>query len=146
MGESGPATANSWRRLPFGEGVPVRYRAVLGVEEFERVSQGFIPRQMEDKWFIYYEAPYLFFHRSWTGQAVYRVEFEGMEVVQALWSEQLAKGRTPQEVEYQGRLLQFLVSNLLLGQKMKFPLPEGADRTKAALLQHTISGTGFPSE
>jgi hypothetical protein len=29
---------------------------------------------------------------------------------------------------------------------MKFPLPEGADRTKAALLQHTISGTGFPSE
>jgi hypothetical protein len=31
---------------------------------------------MEDKWFIYYEEPRLFVHRSWTGYCIFEVRFE----------------------------------------------------------------------
>jgi hypothetical protein len=31
---------------------------------------------MEDRWFIYYEEPWLFIHRSWTGHCIFHVRFE----------------------------------------------------------------------
>ena len=31
---------------------------------------------MEDSWFIYLKDNWLYFHRSWTGYAIYAVEFE----------------------------------------------------------------------
>lgn len=33
---------------------------------------------MEDKWFIYYEEPHLFLHRSWTGQPVYKLTLKDL--------------------------------------------------------------------
>jgi hypothetical protein len=45
---------------------------------------------MEDKWFIYYDEPHLFLHRSWSGQPVYRLAItqgdKGFEVAESLWS------------------------------------------------------------
>jgi hypothetical protein len=43
--------------------------------EFERIKRGVIPREMEDKWFVFYEEPWLYFHRSWTGACIYAVRF-----------------------------------------------------------------------
>lgn len=31
---------------------------------------------MEDKWFAFYEEPWLYLHRSWTGFGIYQVRFE----------------------------------------------------------------------
>ena len=45
-------------------------------EEFKRLAFGKIPREMEDKWFVYFEEPNLYLHRSWTGYCVYHVQFE----------------------------------------------------------------------
>ncbi|MEH1942878.1 MAG: hypothetical protein V7L01_22030 [Nostoc sp.] len=45
-------------------------------EEFDRIAAGVIPEQMEDKWFIFYEAPWLYLHRSWTGFCIFKVRFE----------------------------------------------------------------------
>jgi hypothetical protein len=44
--------------------------------EFEKIIVGTIPEEMEDKWFIFYEAPWLYLHRSWTGFCVFKVRFE----------------------------------------------------------------------
>ncbi|MDJ0727299.1 MAG: hypothetical protein QNJ38_19540 [Prochloraceae cyanobacterium] len=44
--------------------------------EFEQITAGLIPECMEDKWFIYYENPWLYLHRSWTGFCIYQVRFE----------------------------------------------------------------------
>jgi len=56
-------------------------------EEFERLRAGVVPRSMDDRWFIYYEEPWLFLHRSWTGYCIFRVRFErvndGMAIAQA---------------------------------------------------------------
>ncbi len=51
-------------------------------DEFERICEGNIPQEMEDKWFAFYEEPWLYLHRSWSGFCIYQVRFErtGIEV------------------------------------------------------------------
>jgi hypothetical protein len=46
------------------------------IEEFEKIKIGLIPQQMEDKWFIYFEEPWLYLHRSWSGNCIFKVRFE----------------------------------------------------------------------
>jgi hypothetical protein len=71
--------------------------AVLGAEVFERtytpiqfawLKQGVVPRDMDDRWFVFYEAPWLYLHRSWTGNALFQARFEeratGAALVEAL--------------------------------------------------------------
>jgi hypothetical protein len=47
--------------------------------EMEKICQGFIPAEMEDKWFIYFSDNVLYCHRSWTGYCVYEVYFKAEE-------------------------------------------------------------------
>lgn len=59
--------------------------ARLGVEktytrdEFARLRFGVVPNSMDEKWFIYFEPPWLYIHRSWTGLCIYQVRFEETE-------------------------------------------------------------------
>ena len=39
------------------------------------IKKGRVPREMEDKWFMYYSNSRLHIHRSWTGYAIYIVRF-----------------------------------------------------------------------
>ena len=45
--------------------------------EAELMMNGHKPKSMDDKWFIYYEAPWLYFHRSWTGHCIYKLKLDG---------------------------------------------------------------------
>lgn len=38
-------------------------------ETMKRIAKGFFPKTMEEKWFIWYGAPFLHLHRSWSGFA-----------------------------------------------------------------------------
>ena len=71
------ASSTSWKHEPFKEVVPIPYQAAFDGKQFAKLKEGLIPEQMEDKWFIYYEEPNLFIHRSWTGQPVYRLRLVG---------------------------------------------------------------------
>lgn len=42
----------------------------------KRIAKGFFPKVMEEKWFIWYDAPLLHLHRSWSGNCIYSVRFE----------------------------------------------------------------------
>ena len=71
------AKRNDWKIEPF----PSFCKAIVIEEiytktEFERITMGLIPQQMEDKWFIFYEEPWLYLHRSWTGFCIFKVCFE----------------------------------------------------------------------
>jgi len=140
------ATTASWKCEPFKEGVSLPYRASFDAEMFALVKQGLIPQAMEDKWFIYYDEPHLYLHRSWTGKPVYRLMLRstsnGAEITEAQWSKDVADA-SKFGVEYEARLVDFLVSNLLLRQAKPFPLPPGTTESEGAL-QHAISGTGYP--
>lgn len=100
---------------------------------------------MEDKWFIYFDGPHLYLHRSWSGLAAYRVTFdvvgsEGAIVTEALCADELLDESSP---VYQAKLLSFLIGNLMLGEAQPFPLPRHARSGVAGLLQHLVAGTGF---
>jgi hypothetical protein len=142
-----PACSTSWKHEPFKEGIPIPYQAAFDNQQFARLKEGFIPQEMEDKWFIYYEEPYLFLHRSWgNGQPVFRVSLrstdKGAEVSEALWSKNLASD-SKWGTNYWAALLDFLVSNLLLGLRKPFPLPPGPITWTPGALQHSFSGTGY---
>ncbi|MBS1839926.1 MAG: hypothetical protein JSS69_09910 [Acidobacteria bacterium] len=145
-----PAFASSWKREPFSSGTPIPFRALWSQDQFIKITQGLIPKTMEDKWFIYYETPHLFFHRSWTGKPVFRVMIvagvNGYQVAEALAAMKLTSGPNENFV-YEAKLLDFLVSNLLLGGCKPFPMPPGAEeRTAPGVIQHAVSGTGYPQE
>jgi hypothetical protein len=143
------ANSTSSKRKPFEDGVPLRFEATFDDGQFALLREGLVPKQMEDKWFIYYEEPYLFLHRSWTGEPVYRLTFsrgpDSAELTEALWSKHLADASTPtQNTDYQVRLLDFLLSNLLLGQPKPFPLPTDIKEPRKGVFQHIVAGTGYP--
>jgi hypothetical protein len=139
------AKADSWKREPFVAGDAVLYRASFTSGELERLSAGLVPKQMEDKWFVYFEEPYLYLHRSWTGQPVFRVKLRpseaGAEVEEALWSGPQNPEKT--DIAYQAQLLDFIVSNLLLGQSKPFPRPAGVKESLPGAFQHHVAGTGY---
>ena len=60
------------------------------VKQFSKIIKGLIPQQMEDKWFIYYEDGWLYFHRSWTGFGIYKAKLEKVNtgyVINEFWAE-----------------------------------------------------------
>jgi hypothetical protein len=142
------ATPASWEHKPFKDVVPIPYQATFNAMQFARLRMGLVPQEMEDKWFIYFDEPYLCVHRSWTGQPVYRLMLkqlpDGAEVAEAPWSREIADAAsTSQGPDYQTRLLDFLLSNLILGQSKPFPMPSGFQEAAHGVFQHHISGTGY---
>jgi hypothetical protein len=114
-----------WKIQPMPQETSVlRYSAEFSSEEFERISRGLIPHDMEDRWFIYLEGKTLYLHRSWTGICIYQVEFTmhsgKHSVCRALVNRyQDQYGET--DDAYDSKLLHYLISNLLLGKHVRFP-------------------------
>ena len=80
------ATRDSWKREPLPtERVPLEYSRMLNHIDASRMRDGFIPSEMEDRWFILFDEEWLLFYRSWTGLCIYGLKFEsfpeGMRVV-----------------------------------------------------------------
>jgi O-acetyl-ADP-ribose deacetylase len=66
--------ASDWKILPLSNTrTPLQFRRTFTPDEYRHLQAGFRPREIEDKWFIYFEENWLNFHRSWTGFCIYRV-------------------------------------------------------------------------
>ena len=138
------ATAEDWKRLPFKNVRLVPYAREFSPDQFERLRLGLLPQAMEDKWFIYFEEPYLYFHRSWTGQAVYRVKVRSSPAGHAVEEAVCALEVIQHDgLDYEAELLDFLTANLLLGEARPFPKPAGLKEPHAGLYQHVTAGTGY---
>jgi hypothetical protein len=139
------AIANSWKREPFTIGAAIPYQDRFSESEYAKLQEGLIPGVMEDKWFLYFEEPYFFLYRSWTGQPVYRARSsacgDGATVAEALYGPGVLEANGP---VYQARLLDFLISNVLFGKAKPFPVPDGFVEQAKGAFQHAISGTGYP--
>lgn len=66
-----PATKYDWKceRAP-QNGQVSSFECEYKPSELERLKLGFVPRNMEQKWFCYYENKTVHFYRSWTGTLV----------------------------------------------------------------------------
>jgi hypothetical protein len=102
---------------------------------------------MDEKWFIFFEPPFLFFHRSWTGRLVYRLELEeqptGARVKDAGVVNDPGFYRRRSD-EYEIQLVSFLVRRLLLEQNVPFPVPEAIRDQPPGAYQHNIVGLAAP--
>ena len=138
------ASPEDWKILPFEAMAPIPYHATFSTAQFEKLSQGLIPEVMEDKWFVYLDGADLCFHRSWTGEAVYKLSLspssKGYVVEQALCSARVLELHGG---DYQSELVDFLIHNLLLGGDKPFPRPAGVKEKAPGVFQHSVSGTGY---
>lgn len=48
--------------------------AKILIMKIKLIKKGHLPKQMEDKWFMFFENNKLFIHRSWTGFCIYIVD------------------------------------------------------------------------
>ena len=117
------ATRQSWKTqlIPVAQ-VDLDFARTYDAADTARIKRGLIPEVMEDKWFIFFEEPWLYLHRSWTGKCVYGVRFEsgaaGISVVGA-W---VTQEEYPYNIEHDRAILGFLIEHELLGRPALFPV------------------------
>jgi ADP-ribosyl-[dinitrogen reductase] hydrolase len=88
------ATRSHWKNAPIVRPHRIEINLRFSKEQFARIKKGLIPEQMEDKWFVFYEEGWLFFHRSWTGFGIYKAQIlpEDQDyVMKDFWVERNAK-------------------------------------------------------
>jgi hypothetical protein len=141
------AKHDSWRTVPMPPAFAVLdYTARFAPDEFEVLSRGVVPREMEDRWFIYFENDTLSLHRSWSGVCIYKVtiEREGEGgVVRTAIANRAPEQYSQTDDAYDARMLQFLIGSLLLGRDVPFPVPSDAPKASKALNKHHLAGSGF---
>ena len=49
----------------------ISYQQKFSLSEYQKILRGFLPESSEDRWFIFAENDWVFFHRSWTGEAIF---------------------------------------------------------------------------
>ena len=90
-------------------------------DQMEKIKCGFIPEEMEDKWFIYYveEEESLYLHRSWTGFCVYVVKFKkidgGCGAERAVVNDEPEQYKCSGSTEDEKRLCLSVINAMLLG-------------------------------
>jgi O-acetyl-ADP-ribose deacetylase (regulator of RNase III) len=138
-----PATRASWKTQPLPDArARVPYRRDFDAEEHRRVAAGIVPEAMEDKWFIFLEDDWLFFHRSWTGVCVYAVRLRRVEAgstVEEAWANRDPTQYSKADDTYDAEMLGFLVDRLLLGRTPPFPI--AAENRSDSVLRHRIVGS-----
>ena len=115
------ATRTSWKNEPIDNPKRIALSLHFTEEQFAKLREGLIPEQMEDKWFIFYEDGWLYFHRSWTGYGIYKAHLikdtDGY-AIQEYWVES-----NPDKYQSQGEVpdwetLLFLIAQGLLGMNV----------------------------
>ena len=95
-------------------------------QEYERISLGFIPDSMEDKWFMFTEGGTLYIHRSWTGNCIYQLTLikqgTGYVIGEAFANRDQSQYSGSYD-SYDEKLSMFLIDHLLLNRRYPMPMP-----------------------
>jgi hypothetical protein len=124
------ATRSSWKTLSAPKICePLLFEGTFSDGEYQVIQNGVIPKEMEDKWFIFLEGDSVHFHRSWTGAEIYciRLKHEGGEWrVFDSWVNRDPEQYRGCDLAYDRELLRFLIDGLILRKAATFPLPPGS--------------------
>jgi hypothetical protein len=83
------ATKDSWKTTPMPEErEQLEVTRHYSAEEYERLSQGLIPKSQDDRWFVWVGDDHVVHvHRSWTGNELYRFKLvpagDGYDIAEA---------------------------------------------------------------
>src|SRR5439155_12706948 len=106
------------------------FTATYDADEFGRIAAGFKSSDMDQKWDIIFDPPWLAFHRSWTGIANYGVRFEsggGQARVTDSWINNECFDCDEEALQYHRKLVGFLIDVFLLRKPSEFPFPPGLE-------------------
>lgn len=74
------ATRRHWKNYPLtAQHKQINLKIDFPADDMTRIKRGVLPREMEDKWFMFFEDDKLYCHRSWTGLCVYVAHFNPQE-------------------------------------------------------------------
>lgn len=114
-----------WGQLQFVGELTLPIRAGLSHEEFNKLQVGLTPHAMEQKWFICFDAPFLYFYRSWSRVCVYRMEVETRDgepyVEHAHWDPE-SFPQDAEQLKYQAELAKFMLLGFFLGRPLSAPI------------------------
>jgi len=143
------AKKSDWKTLALpGKRTTIRLNHFFTAEEMQRICRGVVPEQMEDKWFIYWKADSLYFHRSWTGVCVYVVRFNTQKdgwTMSAADVNRDAKQYSEVSDETDREMVSYLIDVLLLRQGAVFPSSEPSAE-KSALMNWSQVGRAMLSQ
>jgi len=112
------ATKDTWQHNPIDNPKQIAIDIHLTDKQFSKLTNGLIPQQMEDKWFIYYENEWLYFHRSWTGNGMYKAklykETNGYSI-REFWAERNQEKYKNKDDNTDIETFTFLIARGLLG-------------------------------
>jgi hypothetical protein len=134
------AKPDSWKNQPMPEQNSVLvFSAEFTANEFVKISLGHIPKDMDDKWFIFLDNDQLNFHRSWTGHCIYKIEFSRNGEKYRAW--RAIVNRHPEQYKQTDDRY----DSKLLGKSEPFPVPPNIPKdTPKGAYQHNVAGTGYP--
>ena len=119
------ANRSDFKTKPFpAKHATISLDRVFSNSEMDRIGNGCVPQQMEDKWFIYWDKDELYFHRSWVGFCIYIVRFEPIETGHRMVSARL--NRNPKQYgetsdHHDQTLISYLIDVILLQRDAPFP-------------------------
>lgn len=112
------ANKATWKNEPIDNAKRIVVGLQFTEEQFSKLSKGIIPRQMEDKWFVYYEDEWLYFHRSWTGFGIYKAKLNkdaDRYSITEFWAERNHEKYSNESDEADIENFRFLIGRGLLG-------------------------------
>lgn len=112
------ATKARWQNHPIDNPKKIDFSIHFNDKQFEKLKHGLIPQQMEDKWFIFYENDWLYFHRSWTGFGLYKAQLikeEDGYSIKEFWAERNQEKYTNEDDNTDIDNISFLIARGLLG-------------------------------
>jgi ADP-ribosyl-[dinitrogen reductase] hydrolase len=111
------ATRTTWKNEPMVNPKRIDLSLQFTDEQFSKLTNGLIPHEMEDKWFIFYENDWLFFHRSWTGFGIFKAQLikeqEGY-AIKEFWAERNEVIYSNRDDDSDAESLVFLIAEGLL--------------------------------
>ena len=64
-------TKNNWKTIDISLSEMINFNREISENDLNKIIKGFLPKDMEDKWFIYFENNKLYFSRSWSGYCIF---------------------------------------------------------------------------
>ncbi|WP_235674089.1 MULTISPECIES: hypothetical protein [unclassified Paracoccus (in: a-proteobacteria)] len=114
------ATRLSFRTLPLPK---ARQNLDLSLNfdrrDYDKIISGLVPRDMEDRWFIFHEDERLYFHRSWSGYCIYSARLTNTPMGGTLseaWVNADKEQYNCSEPEEEAKFIETLINNLLLAR------------------------------
>lgn len=112
------ATKETWKNIPIDNPKRIHIDLKFTDKQFSKLTMGLIPQEMEDKWFIYYEDEWLYFHRSWTGNGMYKAKLnkvtDGYSITE-FWAERNEEKYKNEDDNTDIETFSFLIARGLLG-------------------------------